>query len=90
MVGQNNNSVPIVVGQNNNSLPIMVEPTEAQNNIRPRIRLPIVVEPIKAQNNVELPILVEPVEAKCITDLTTVAQSDLSIGVEPCGRIELT
>ena len=44
--------------------------------------LPIVMEPI----------VVEPVEAKSITDLTTVAKSntDLSIGVEPCGRLELT
>jgi hypothetical protein len=38
------------------------------------------------------PIVVEPVEAKLsIVDLTTVAKSntDLSIGVEPCGRLEL-
>ena len=33
--------------------------------------------------------VVEPVEAKSITDLTTVVKSntDLSIGVERCGRL---
>jgi hypothetical protein len=36
---QNNIEPPIVVGQNNNSLPIVVEPIQAQNIIR----LPIVV-----------------------------------------------
>jgi hypothetical protein len=50
---------------------------------------------VVGKNNNSLPIVVEPVEAKSITDLTTVAKSntddtDLSIGVEPCGRLELT
>jgi hypothetical protein len=74
VVLQNNNSVPIVVEQNNNNVPIVV----GKNNNS----LPIMV----------VPIVVEPVEAKSITDLTTVAKSkpDLSIGVEPCGRLELT
>ena len=52
-----------------------LEPIEAQNNIV--IVLPIVVVPIKAQNNIRLPIVIEPVEAKSITDLPTVAKSNL-------------
>ena len=50
--------------------------------------VPIVV----GKNNNSPPIVAEPVEAKSITDLTTVAKgnTDLSIGVEPCGRLELT
>ena len=52
-----------------------LEPIEAQNNIV--IVLPIVVVPIKAQNNIRLPIVIEPVEAKSITDLPTLAKSNL-------------
>ena len=52
-----------------------LEPIDAQNNIV--IVLPIVVVPIKAQNNIRLPIVIEPVEAKSITDLPTVAKSNL-------------
>jgi Ca2+-dependent lipid-binding protein len=67
---------------------VELEPIEAQNNIV--IVLPIVVVPIKAQNNIRLPIVVEPievqnnirlvielVEAKSITDMSTVAKSNL-------------
>ena len=54
-------------------LPIVVVPIKAQNNIR----LPIVVEPIEVQNNIRLPIVIELVEAKSITDMSTVAKSNL-------------
>jgi hypothetical protein len=50
MVGQNSNSLPMMVQQNNNSLPIVV----GQNNNN----LPIVVEPIETQNIIRLPIVV--------------------------------
>jgi hypothetical protein len=78
VVGQNSNSLPVVLRQNNNSLPIVVEPIEAKT-----IDLPIVVEPIEAKS-IDMPIVVEPIEAQNNIDLPIVAKSnsDLFFGVE--------
>ena len=47
MVGQNNDSLPIVV--TGAHCIVELKPTEVQNNTD----LPIVVEPIEAQNNID-------------------------------------
>jgi hypothetical protein len=75
MVGQNNNSLPIVTEQNNNSLPIVVEPIEVQNIIRLAI---VKLQPTEAQNNIVSPLFLSPLRHKIILTLICPYSGSLS------------